>query len=131
MFSFVIRRRKVRRHKIHAAKRAHYALHKDAARHAIIARVAELNAHYGFTHSRISIRSQRSRWGSCSKKGNLNFNYAIASLPPALMDYVIVHELCHLSVFNHSPQFWALVKQTVPDYHALRAQLRTHGHLLR
>ena len=113
------------------AKRKHYVLNKEVARRAIVARVAELNQHYNFTHGRISIRSQRSRWGSCSKKGNLNFNYMIASLPPALMDYVIVHEMCHLSVFNHSPSFWARVAELVSNHRALRASLRTHGHLIR
>lgn len=113
-----------------SAKRRHYAANKEAARRAILARLAELNLHYGFTYGRVAIRSQRSRWGSCSKKGNLNFNYILAALPPPLMDYVLVHELCHLAVFNHSRAFWALVLEVVPDYRARRTALRRHGHLL-
>jgi predicted metal-dependent hydrolase len=109
----------------------HYRATKEVARAAILARLVELNASYGFIYKKVSIRNQRSRWGSCSKAGNLNFNYAIHALPPHLMDYVIVHELCHLSVFNHSRAFWDLVAQALPNYQTLRAELRQYGHLLR
>ena len=70
------------------------------------------------------MRNQRSRWGSCSRSGNLNFNYRIASLRPELQDYIVVHELCHLKEFNHKEGFWALVALTVPDWQTLRAELR-------
>lgn len=123
------RRRKPR--KASAGKKRHYAANKEGARKVILARLNELNAHYNFVYHKVAIRSQRSRWGSCSKKGNLNFNYQIATLPPHLLDYVLVHELCHLSVFNHSPQFWALVAEVLPNHRTLRAELRTHGNLLR
>ena len=66
--------------------------------------------------NRVSIKNTKSRWGSCSKKGNLNFNYKIALLSQELADYVIVHELCHLGEFNHSKKFWKLVSLTIPNY---------------
>lgn len=109
----------------------HYRATKEVARAAILARLVELNASYGFIYKKVAIRNQRSRWGSCSKAGNLNFNYVIHALPPGLMDYVIVHELCHLSVFNHSRAFWDLVAKALPNYQTLRRELRKYGHLLR
>ena len=66
----------------------------------------------------------KTRWGSCSKKGTLNFNYKIALLSPELRDYIIVHELCHLGEFNHSSKFWLLVEKTVPNYKTLRKQIK-------
>ena len=94
------------------------------ARGLVNARIEHWNAYYGFPVGRVSIRDQKTRWGSCSKKGNLNFNYRVAHLPPVLVDYIVVHELCHLREFNHSKQFWALVRETVPDYVARRQALK-------
>jgi hypothetical protein len=87
-------------------------------------RLAHFNRRYGFYYKKIFIRSQKSRWGSCSKLGNLNFNYKIYFLPKELQDYIIVHELCHIKEFNHSANFWNLVAQAIPDYKILRAKLR-------
>ncbi len=101
-----------------------YKKNKETARKIITDRVIELNQHYGFTYNKIAIRNQMTRWGSCSKRGNLNFNYRIAALPQDLADYVIVHELCHLGEFNHSARFWALVAKVVPNHTELRKQLR-------
>ncbi len=112
---------------IYRRSRKEYLAHKKAARSITLARLQFFAAHYGITHGRISIRNQRTRWGSCSKKGNLNFNYRIALLPPELQDYLIVHELCHIKQFNHSPAFWDLVGQQVPEYKKLRSQLRVFG----
>ncbi|MDP2944335.1 MAG: M48 family metallopeptidase, partial [bacterium] len=82
------------------------------------------NRFYNFKYRRISIRDQKTRWGSCSRTGNLNFSYRVLELTPAAADYIIIHELCHLREFNHCVRFWALVAKTVPDYVRLRRELR-------
>ncbi len=120
-FRIVLRRRRFYPRR---APRATYLKHKEAARELVLRRLPELNAAYGFKYGKIAIRNQKSRWGSCSSRGNLNFNYKIALLPPHLADYLMVHELCHLGEFNHSQKFWDLVGKTVPDYAKLREDLR-------
>ena len=80
----------------------------------------------GVTYGRITIRNQRSRWGSCSGKGNLNFNCLLMLTPDHVIDYVVVHELCHRLEMNHSPKFWAQVERVLPDYHKSREWLREH-----
>ena len=87
-------------------------------------RIEHFNQFYNFKFNKINIKNQKTRWGSCSRKGNLNFNYKIALLPPSLADYIIVHELCHLQEFNHGPKFWTLMGKTVPDYHQRRKELK-------
>jgi predicted metal-dependent hydrolase len=99
------------------------AFYKEKARALATARLAHFNSFYHFTYHRISIRNQKTRWGSCSSRGNLNFNYKIALLPAHLVDYIIVHELCHLGQMNHSAKFWELVSKTTPNYLALRKEL--------
>lgn len=89
-------------------------------------RLKILNETYKFTYNTINIKDQKTRWGSCSKKGNLNFNYRIANLPPHLTDYIIVHELCHLKEFNHSQKFWNLVAKAIPEYRDIQNELREH-----
>jgi len=88
------------------------------------ARLSHYNAVYRLPLRKIFIKSLKSRWGSCSERGNLNFNYLIVFLPPEVQDYLIVHELCHLQEFNHSPAFWSLVARTVPDHRTRRQELR-------
>ena len=110
--------------------RKEFLLNKESARTLARNRLEYFNAFYGFKFNRISIRNSRTRWGSCSKKGNLNFNYKIALLPEKYTDYIIVHELCHLGEFNHSPKFWALVASTVPDHKNLRKDLRKNQQAL-
>lgn len=102
----------------------HYLTYKEAARALVHRRLSELNAHYGFVYHRVAIKNMTSRWGSCSTKKNLNFNYRIVFLPAHLQDYIIVHELCHLRVFNHSQTFWDLVAEMVPEYKTYRRLLR-------
>lgn len=82
------------------------------------------------SYERIQIRSQKTRWGSCSSRGTLSFNWRLMLAPPAVLDYVVVHELCHLRHMNHSPQFWQCVEQILPDYKLRREWLRDHGNEL-
>lgn len=84
----------------------------------------------GVTYGRITIRNQRTRWGSCSAKGNLNFNCLLMKAPPQVLDYVVVHELCHRLEMNHSPRFWAQVERVLPEYKNSRKWLREHGNEL-
>lgn len=119
----IVKRRARRSRKASAAERAHYLHYKERARECVTERVHHWNQHYHVQFGRISIRNQRSRWGSCSTKGNLNFNYRIVFLPERLIDYVVVHELCHLLEFNHSAQFWSHVERTMPDYVAHKKEL--------
>jgi predicted metal-dependent hydrolase len=102
----------------------HYKKHKEAARVVIFARLAFFNTFYRHEIKKVFIKNTKSRWGSCSSRGNLNFNYKVLFLPQELQDYVIAHELCHLKEFNHGKKFWALVAQTVPNYRAHRDTLR-------
>lgn len=97
---------------------------KQSALVFVSGRIKALNKQYRFDYNEINIKNQKTRWGSCSRKGNLNFNYRIASLPPHLADYIIVHELCHLKEFNHSQKFWNLVAQAIPDYQKLQTELQ-------
>lgn len=78
-------------------------------------------------YSTLSIRDQKSRWGSCSSRGTLSFNYRLIFAPPRVLDYVVVHELCHLTHMNHSKNFWNLVAQVMPDYKQHKKWLREHG----
>ena len=81
----------------------------------------------GVTYGRITIRSQHTLWGSCSSKGNLNFNCLLMLTPPEVLDYVVVHELCHRKEMNHSARFWAEVEHVLPDYEIQRKWLRENG----
>jgi len=101
-----------------------YSANKETARLLIHERVKHWSAFYGVKAGRIAIRNQKSRWGSCSKKGNLNFNYKLTFLPPEIRDYVIIHEICHLKEFNHGKKFWELVAETAPNFKELRKRLR-------
>lgn len=81
----------------------------------------------GLSYGRISIRCQRSRWGSCSSKGNLNFNCLLMLCPEQVREYVVLHELCHLREMNHSPRFWAEVERYMPDYARWKLWLKENG----
>lgn len=91
------------------------------------ARVSELAAAHGFHFGRVRVKNQKTRWGSCSSKGNINLNLRLMMAPEGAIDYVIAHELCHLRELNHSPAFWALVESCFPDYRHWRAWFKKHG----
>jgi hypothetical protein len=111
-----------RRHSL--ARQAAYTKHQAAARSLINSRLAHFNSFYGFSYGRVSIRDQKTRWGSCSRQGNLNFNYRLLHLRTELCDYVIVHELCHLQELNHGRGFWELVRKVIPNHQELRRELK-------
>lgn len=90
-------------------------------------RVAYYLQFTGGSYERISIRDQKTRWGSCSAKGTLSFNWRLMLAPPAVLDYVVVHELCHLTYMNHSAAFWQKVESIYPDYRSSRRWLKDHG----
>ena len=111
-------------------RRALEAWYRQQARTVFDERLAACNAAYGFTFGRVAIKEQKSRWGSCSRKGNLNFNWRLLLAPLPVLDYVVIHELCHLKELNHSARFWALVARACPDYVVRRRGLRQHGRTL-
>ncbi len=84
----------------------------------------------GVTYGKITIRAAKTRWGSCSAKGNLNFHWKLVLMPPEVLDYVIVHELAHRREMNHSPRFWAEVEHVLPDYRERRRWLKENGGLV-
>ena len=97
---------------------------REQARGFVLERLAYFNQFYNFKINRVAIKNTSTRWGSCSSKGNLNFNYKIIYLRPELADYLIVHELCHLGEFNHSSKFHALVAKTIPNYASINKELK-------
>jgi predicted metal-dependent hydrolase len=119
--------KKVPKRKTAKETKEDFEKYKDIALKIATKKVLELNIIYNFKYNKISIKNQSTRWGSCSKKGNLNFNYKIAILSEELADYLVVHEICHLGEFNHSKKFWNLVAKAVPNYLVLRKQLKGVG----
>lgn len=115
---------KRRRKRLNKKSAVKYLKYKAKASHFICQRVEHYKRIYNVEINRISIRNQRTRWGSCSKKGNLNFNYRVFLLPKYMADYVIVHEICHLKEFNHSRKFWDLVAVAVPNHTETRRIIR-------
>ena len=102
----------------------------ESARRDLTQRCAFWAERVGVTYGRISIRHQRTRWGSCSSKGNLNFNCLLMLAPESVRDYVVVHELCHRKYMNHSPAFWHTVEQAIPDWRSAKAWLKQNGEAL-
>ena len=101
-----------------------YLENKEKTRVFVRERLEYFNAVYNFSWKKVAIKNLKSRWGSCSSKGNLNFSYKLSLLPKELADYIVVHELCHLKEMNHSLKFWNLVSKTIPDYKVLRLRLK-------
>ncbi len=113
----------VMRQKRTLLRRREYLEHRERAREFLSARVPFFASVLGVSFSRIFVRDQKTRWGSCSRSGNLNFNYRIVFLPPHLQDYLIVHELAHRVEMNHSVRFWDVVRSVVGDPLVLRREL--------
>lgn len=97
---------------------------KSEALNYIPARTNEIANEHKFSFNRITIRNQKTRWGSCNSRRNLSFNMRLMTYPPEIIEYVIVHELCHLKEMNHSKKFWLLVEEILPEYKLLRKQLK-------
>lgn len=106
--------------------RADYLEKKNKVIELLKGRVEFFAGLYGFKYGRISVRNQSSIWGSCSRRGNLQFNYKIYYLSQKLRDYIVVHEICHLREHNHGVRFWALVSKVFPNHKELRKQLRKY-----
>jgi predicted metal-dependent hydrolase len=87
-------------------------------------RLLELAAGHGLSVARVSVRNQRWRWGSCSRKGHICLNWRLVQMPDSVRDYVMIHELMHLKRMDHSPKFWKLVAEACPDFQLARAWLR-------
>lgn len=102
----------------------------DKALEVIPKRVEYFAAKMGVTYGRITIRNQKTRWGSCSAKGNLNFNCLLMKTPPEVIDYVVVHELCHRKEMNHSLRFWAEVEKVLPNYKESKGWLKENGSMI-
>ena len=102
----------------------------DSAQNYIPERVKYYAAQMGVSYGRVTIRSQQTRWGSCSGKGNLNFNCLLMLAPAQVIDYVVVHELCHRLHMNHSAAFWNAVARYMPDYAIYRKWLKNNGRTL-
>lgn len=113
-----------------ANKKERLAMYKEQALALAHSRLEHFNQYYSFRYAKISIKDQKTMWGSCSRKGNLSFSYKLALLPPEHADYIIVHELCHMGEFNHSKRFWQLVSRTIPDYLRLRRALNKSNYKL-
>ena len=103
---------------------------RTAARADLTERVTRLAARMGVDFAGITIRAQRTRWGSCSSAGNLNFNCLLMLAPESVLNYVVVHELCHRKHMDHSPAFWQEVARMLPDYKKEEAWLRGEGRVL-
>ena len=100
-----------------------YLKNRDKAYEFAARKVEYFNETYQYRIHKINIKNQKTRWGSCSKKGNLNFNYKILFLPERTAEYIVVHEMCHLKELNHSRKFWDLVARTFPDHKEIRKEL--------
>lgn len=102
----------------------------DKAHDYIPGRVSYFAKLMGVDYGRITIRNQKTRWGSCSSKGNLNFNCLLMLAPPEVIDYVVVHELCHRKQMNHSKDFWSEVEKVIPNYKQSEKWLKDEGTLI-
>src|SRR5215218_824286 len=104
--------------------------YRRMARDELGPRLDAATARAGTRYTGLTIRGQRTRWASCSSGGGMSFNWRLLFAPPAILDYVVEHEVCHLEVMDHSPRFWALLERRVPDWRAHARWLRRYGSTL-
>ena len=104
--------------------------YQNQARDVITRRVEAIAKQHGFSYKKIRITSARTRWGSCSTRGSINFSWRLVMAPAEVIDYVIVHELVHTKTHNHSREFWNQVALIMPDYALKKKWLKINGHLL-
>lgn len=124
MFRFIVKRKPVASKKEISSEEKNL---RKQARVTITSRVQYYAGLLGVTYNRIAIRDTKSRWGSCSSLGNLNFSWRLILAPDYVLDYVVIHELCHLIEMNHSKAFWNNVAIIQPSYKISREWLKNHG----
>ncbi len=107
--------------------REEFLKEKESLRKLAKKRILYFNEFYNFSFNKIFIKNQKTRWGSCSSKKNLNFNISILKLPKELQDLIFVHEMCHLKEMNHSEKFWDLVEKKIPNYKELNKELKKYS----
>lgn len=117
----------IQSHALAAKVKKHLELHfKEQAQQLLSLKTNHFSEITGLTPTAIKIRQYRARWGSCNNRGELSFNYLMMMLPDDVIDYIVVHELCHLRHLNHSPLFWQLVAKHFPNYRQAKQWLKTH-----
>lgn len=116
--------------KVRTLTDAERELYRGQARNVFEQKVRYYAGLMNVTYGRIAIRDQKTRWGSCSADGNLNFNWRLIFAPAGVLDYVVVHELAHRKEMNHSARFWAVVEMYMPEYKKYRNWLKENGNLL-
>lgn len=122
-----VREREEKKEQLPKWSREDYERHQRLAVQVLGQRTAYYAQKMGIIYGKITIRDQKTRWGSCSAKGTLSFNWRLMLAPPAILDYVVVHELCHLTHMDHSAAFWQAVESVYPDYRSARQWLKEHG----
>ncbi|MCL2401523.1 MAG: M48 family metallopeptidase [Oscillospiraceae bacterium] len=105
-------------------KKAAVQIYKSAAKHLLTHKTAAFAEQMGVTPSAVKINSAKSRWGSCSGKNSINFSWRLIMADEGVIDYIVVHELAHIRELNHSPRFWAIVQDMLPDYKARKQRLK-------
>ena len=111
-------------------KRALYRWYQTQATEYLSERLKTLSKKLGLFPKKVQFRHNKTRWGSCSSKGNISLNWLIIMAPVHAIDYILIHELCHLKEMNHSPRFWQLVAMYMPDYRLQKRWFKENGHLL-
>lgn len=123
--------KKYKNNKLSVLSKGDYLEQKDKALDVVYKIVEKYNNKKQFKYNRIAIKNQKTRWGSCSRKGNININYKVIYLSGKIAEYIVVHELCHLKEFNHSSKFWNLVAREIPDYLELKDNLKVKGLIIK